>query len=112
MRHCRPLETSLFQPEAGIHTSILISESLDGLRVTATRQNAGKSVCPMNVPAGTSWAVMVVFGIGNGMVGRLAQFEAAAADAQPSAVVASNAPPKVSREFIGPVIAFPPFYCG
>src|SRR5215469_16549994 len=33
----------LFQPEAGIHTSIRISESLEGLSVAATRQNAGKS---------------------------------------------------------------------
>src|SRR5437773_1312296 len=31
-----------FQPEAGIQTSILMSESLVGLSVAATRQNAGR----------------------------------------------------------------------
>src|SRR6266705_1114861 len=31
-----------FQPDAGIQTSILMSESLDGFRVAATRQNAGR----------------------------------------------------------------------
>src|SRR5688572_783265 len=30
-----------FQPANGNHTSILMSESLDGLNVAATRQNAG-----------------------------------------------------------------------
>src|SRR5207302_2509986 len=33
-----------FQPEAGIHTSILISESFVGATVAATRQNAGSSL--------------------------------------------------------------------
>ena len=33
-----------FQPEAGIQTSILISESLDGLSVAAIRQYGGKSL--------------------------------------------------------------------
>src|SRR5271166_71150 len=33
---------SLFQPEAGSQTSILISESLDGVKVAITRQNAGR----------------------------------------------------------------------
>ncbi len=32
-----------FQPVAGIQSSILISESLEGLSVAATRQNAGRS---------------------------------------------------------------------
>jgi hypothetical protein len=32
----------LFQPELGSQTSILISESLDGVKVACTRQNAGK----------------------------------------------------------------------
>src|SRR2546428_12123246 len=32
-----------FQPDAGIQTSILMSESLDGFSVAATRQNAGRS---------------------------------------------------------------------
>jgi hypothetical protein len=34
----------LFQPATGIQSSNLISESLDGLMVAATRQNAGKSL--------------------------------------------------------------------
>src|SRR5438552_3692936 len=39
-----PTASSLpFQPEAGSHTSILISESLDGVRVAATRQNGGSA---------------------------------------------------------------------
>ncbi len=32
-----------FQAAAGIQSSILMSESLDGLSVAATRQNAGRS---------------------------------------------------------------------
>ena len=39
-----------FQPVAGIHTSILISESLLGLVVAITRQKAGS---PLNDPAAT-----------------------------------------------------------
>src|SRR6266508_4145848 len=31
-----------FQPDAGIQTSILMFESLDGLSVAASRQNAGR----------------------------------------------------------------------
>ena len=31
-----------FQPEMGNHTSILMSESLEGVSVAATRQNAGR----------------------------------------------------------------------
>src|ERR1700730_3862385 len=39
-----PSATSLpFQPDAGSQTSILMSESLDGFSVAATRQNAGSS---------------------------------------------------------------------
>src|ERR1051326_980290 len=39
-----PLASNLlFQPAAGIHTSILMSESGVGLSVAATRQNAGRS---------------------------------------------------------------------
>src|SRR5262245_49552115 len=33
-----------FQPDAGNHTSILMSESLVGASVAATRQNAGRSL--------------------------------------------------------------------
>jgi hypothetical protein len=65
----------------------------------------------MNVPAGTSWAVMVVFGTGKGIVGTLAQFDAAAAATQPSAVVASSVPTNVRPEFCL-VIGFPPFRFG
>src|SRR6476661_8910145 len=61
-----------FHPVSGSHTSILISESLAGLIVAATRQNAGKffteaggALSPggMNAPAATGCAdVMVVSG--------------------------------------------------
>src|SRR5580765_4806845 len=40
-----PLPTACsfpFQPDAGIQTSILMSESLDGVSVAATRQKAGR----------------------------------------------------------------------
>src|SRR5712692_4895671 len=64
-----------FQPEAGIQISILMSESVVGLRVAATRQKAGRSLndaggalagCgagALNAPAATGSArVMVVSG--------------------------------------------------
>src|SRR6476469_1537311 len=61
-----------FQPVSGSHTSILISESLAGLIVAATRQNAGRffteaggTLAPggINAPAATGCAdVMVVSG--------------------------------------------------
>src|SRR6185436_8915134 len=57
---------------AGSQISILMSESLDGVSVAATRQNAGRSAngfAPrpraggVNAPAATVWAdVIVVFG--------------------------------------------------
>src|SRR5438093_7570113 len=67
-----------FQTDAGSHTSILMSESLDGVNVAATRQNAGRSrkACAaaageaapptraggVNAPASTTCAsVIVVF---------------------------------------------------
>ena len=40
-----------FQPANGIHTSILMSESVDGLIVAATRQNAGRGVNVVTGPA-------------------------------------------------------------
>src|SRR5580704_8054638 len=42
-----------FHPDAGSHTSILMSESFDGVRVAATRQNAGKREkrAPAGAPA-------------------------------------------------------------
>src|SRR6188508_427378 len=48
-----------FQPAAGIHTSILMSESAVGLSVAATRQNAGRSangLPPPRPPAGAGIA--------------------------------------------------------
>src|ERR1700760_3775300 len=61
-----------FHPVSGSHTSILISESLAGLIVAATRQNAGRffteaggALAPggTNAPAATGCAdVMVVSG--------------------------------------------------
>src|SRR5687767_12396965 len=67
-----PLPTAMylpFQPVSGNQTSILMSESLDGLSVAATRQNAGSSpngapspLAPggVNVPAGTACASVIV----------------------------------------------------
>ena len=78
-----PLPTPInfpFQLEAGIQTSNLISESVEGLVITATRQKAGRSLAAtlvmppresgdgkgdggVNAPAETIWAkVIVVFG--------------------------------------------------
>src|SRR6266850_6213851 len=61
-----------FQPDAGIHTSILISESGVGFSVAPTRQNAGSARKPsaalpgpggVNVPASTACAnAIVAFG--------------------------------------------------
>src|SRR5271165_90836 len=69
-----PMPCSLpFQPVSGIHTSILISESVVGLAMTTTRQNAGTPLYgavrsrllegpggPANPPASTTSAKMVV----------------------------------------------------
>src|SRR6266571_7329663 len=64
-----------FQPDAGIQTSILMSESLDGFSAAATRQNAGRlrkactaagrgAVPPtgggVNAPASTAVANVIV----------------------------------------------------
>src|SRR5271170_1510003 len=58
-----------FQPEAGSHTSNLISESLVGFATPSTRQNAGRSNvgagCPepeggVKAPAGTDVAAVIV----------------------------------------------------
>src|SRR6476646_1383160 len=75
-----------FQPVSGSHTSILISESLAGLIVAATRQNAGRffteaggSLAPggINAPVATGCAdVMVVSG--RFSVARLSQVAALA----------------------------------
>jgi hypothetical protein len=54
-----------FHPEAGIHTSIPISESLVGVSIAATRQNAGifSNTSPLGavkVPAGIHCAAVIV----------------------------------------------------
>src|SRR5215472_10002418 len=75
-----------FQPDAGIHNSILMSESFVGLISAATRQKAGSSLSGgppggiqggmpgaknglreiLSAPAGTDWArLIIVFGIGS-----------------------------------------------
>src|SRR6202049_3150350 len=58
-----PLPTAMnfpFQPDACIQTSILMSESVDGFSVAATRQNAGRSLtaCTKAVGAGVPPAAM------------------------------------------------------
>ena len=103
-----PLPTAAnlpFQPDAGIHTSMAMAESLDGDSVAATLQNAGSVLncvnagCPGNpppagvggvkVPAATRFAnVIIVFG--NFAKRRLSQGAARAGDAV-SAKVASPA---------------------
>src|SRR5262245_53978718 len=46
-----PVDWNLpFHPEEGSQTSILMSESADGLSVAATRQNAGKSANALPPP--------------------------------------------------------------
>src|SRR5688572_20553896 len=56
-----------FQPDAGSHSSILMSDSLVGVSVAATRQNAGRSangLAPprppgwVKAPAPTGWAIV------------------------------------------------------
>ena len=69
-----------FQPEVGIQTSILMSESLDGFTCAVTRQKAGtflKSRGPyaagsVNAPACTTWANVIVVS-GSASVARLSQ---------------------------------------
>src|SRR6516225_6367485 len=78
-----------FQPVTGIHTSILISESLAGLSSAVTRQKAGASLNTAgfgaglgnsNAPAATTCAdVMVVSG--SLSVLKLSHVEASAGDA-------------------------------
>src|SRR5689334_4930892 len=76
-----------FQPVSGSHTSILMSESLAGLMVAVTRQNAGRFLADAagtpepdggtNAPAATGCAdVMVVSGSFN--AARLSQVAARA----------------------------------
>src|SRR5262245_50982200 len=77
-----------FQLASGIHTSILMSESRDGLNVAATRQKAGNCLkaavaCTPprpgagaeNTPAATDW-VSVIVAFGNERAWRLSQVAA------------------------------------
>src|SRR5438128_792539 len=91
-----PLPTAMnfpFHPDAGIHTSILMSESADGFSVAATRQNAGRSLtaCTMpgdtvapagigglNAPASTACATVIVV-VGSASEARLSHDRAAVA---------------------------------
>src|SRR5580692_794667 len=81
-----------FHPEAGIHTSILMSESLVGFSVAATRQMAGRSpkfgggapgnagTAPagrVNCPAATACA-KVTLECGSARLAKLSQVVAAA----------------------------------
>lgn len=84
-----------------------------GFDKPATRQKAGKfgKTAPLGavyVPAGIDWAaVMVVFATGSVRPARLSHV-AAAADAQPSAVVASNAVVKLVKRFC--LMVLPPLF--
>src|SRR2546428_811744 len=83
-----------FQATAGSHTSILMSESDDGVSVAATRQNAGNwlncgtGAVPgrVNPPAGTIWAnVIEVF---ESVRDDMLSHDAAAVRARPSIISA------------------------
>src|ERR1700680_2499324 len=100
-----PLPTSWnlpFQLDIGSQVSDLMSESCDGVRVNATRQNAGRSAnsaaAPaggLNCPAGTTCAeVTAVFGRVS-EVGRAQAAESTARGAEgPWASTVPPAPPK------------------
>src|SRR5687768_9906073 len=91
-----------FQPDAGNHTSILISESVLGVSVAATRQNSGSRanaaaapppcappvVGSRKAPGGTTAAVVTVV-CGNARVAS-SPHEAAAADAGHHSATARN----------------------
>src|SRR5689334_24235246 len=91
-----------FHPEAGNQTSILISESLDGREVIATRQNSGASLnagaaAPLpgsaagtNCPAGTLCAE-VTAAFGRETFFRSPQVTAAVATCEWSAIKLSKA---------------------
>src|SRR5437762_4179323 len=59
-----------FQPETGIHTSVLMSESDEGVIVSSSRQNAGRlaigrgvsvpATGGVNDPAGTRYAAVIL----------------------------------------------------
>ena len=71
-----------FQPEYGIHTSMLMFESEVGVKVAATRQNAGKlsKTGPpgtANFPVRTNWAAVIAVS-GSAKLPRLVHVAAAA----------------------------------
>src|SRR6478672_10497446 len=80
-----------FQFAAGSQTSILMSESADGVSVAATRQNAGRSVMAFprpprppgtsNAPAATGCAI-VIFASGSVSEARLSHVAAFALEEQ------------------------------
>src|SRR5213083_559764 len=72
-----------FQPDAGSHTSSLISESLDGFSTSETRQNAavtsiGRLSGGVNEPAATDCALEMA-ALGNATLARSSQDVAAKA---------------------------------
>ena len=91
-----------FHPVSGSQTSILISESLTGVRVAATRQNAGRfwndggllafRACGtggVKAPAATASAVVMVVFLSFSAV-RLSHVEAPKTGAIPNAAMASR----------------------
>src|SRR5688572_27043422 len=91
-----------FQPAAGSHTSILMSDSFVGVSVAATRQNAGRSAKALapprppgwvNAPAATGCAIVTV-PLVSFAVARLSHV---AADAGPAAATRAIRPPTATR---------------
>src|SRR5437763_846460 len=117
-----PTASSLpFHPEAGSQTSILMSESLDGVSVAATRQNTGsppKAVRPLaprpgatNVPAPTVCANVIATG-GCDNADRLSQVAPIAGAAIRTNAIASfmTAAVFVGRPFQGRLFQFFQFF--
>src|SRR5438128_2097560 len=113
-----------FQPDVGIQTSILMSESLVGLRVAATRQNAGRprnacaaaggvaapppEIGSVNAPGPTARASVIVV-LGSLSDARLSHGWAAVAVNSPFAVTAASAPPPTSANISAYFMKPPPF---
>src|SRR5271166_2730459 len=112
---------SLFQPEPGSQSSILISESLDGVRVAMTRQNSGSPLKSaglswngpgaaggIKAPAATLWAeLMVTFGKFN--LERLSQVDppVGAATSAPAEIRSSAAIGNFVMDSPSPAIVHP-----
>src|SRR2546422_6339504 len=89
-----------FQLEAGSQTSILMSESLDGFKVAATRQKPGRSskrgapprpaAGTVNAPGATDCAIVIVVS-GSFRADRLSQEAAAAGAAFSTSIIARAA---------------------